>query len=146
MYQQCTGDRAARLVSVNYPLPITEDQAIEVRTLLSIFASLFILIPYCYISGAFTVFMVKERANKSKHIQLISGSSLTAYWFSSYLFDLACYFILTIGIMLVFLMYGSESAQVFVGDVQSFFCTMALTFGYGLSILPFSYLISLGFK
>ena len=44
--------------------------------------------------------------------------------------------------MCIFLMYGTESAQVFVGDVQTFICTAAITFGYGLSGLPFAYLFS----
>ena len=41
-------------------------QSIEIKTVLSIFASLFILIPYCYIPAAFTVFIVRERVTKSK--------------------------------------------------------------------------------
>uniref|UniRef100_A0A7S1DA40 ABC transporter domain-containing protein n=1 Tax=Cyclophora tenuis TaxID=216820 RepID=A0A7S1DA40_CYCTE len=46
----------------------------------------------------------------------------------------------------MFLIYGGESAAVFVGDIESFFCTFLLTFGYGLSALPFSYLLSRVFK
>lgn len=60
----------------------------------------------------------------------------------SYLFDLSLYLALTILIMIVFLIYGADSAQVFVGDVESFFCTMTLLWGYGLSGLPFAYLLS----
>ena len=46
--------------------------------------------------------------------------------------------------MVIFSLYNigdGNAAEVFVGDVESFFCTMALIAGYGLSILPFSYLL-----
>jgi ATP-binding cassette subfamily A (ABC1) protein 3 len=116
-----------------------------VQTILSILAALFLLIPYCYIPGAFIVFLVKERISKSKHLQLVSGVNMTSYWMATYLWDLSLFLLLTICVMAVFLMYGTESAKVFVGDVESFFATMILTFGYGISILPFSYLLSRNF-
>jgi len=146
IYRRCGGSPAARLVSVQHPLPLTSQQTIEVKTALSIIASLFILIPYCYVPGAFIVFLVKEKTCKSKHLQLVSGVNLSSYWAAHYLFDITVFLLLTVLIMLVFLAYGSDSAEVFVGDAESFFCTMALTFGYGLSILPFSYLIARSFQ
>jgi hypothetical protein len=145
LYATCTGNARARLVSVNEPLPLTTQQSIEVQTILSILAALFLLIPYCYIPGAFIVFLVKERISKSKHLQLVSGVNMTSYWMATYLWDLSLFLLLTICVMAVFLMYGTESAKVFVGDVESFFATMILTFGYGISILPFSYLLSRNF-
>lgn len=143
MFKQCTKEPiTSRLVSVNHPLPLTEQQAIEVKTVLSVLASLFLLIPLCYIPGAFVVFLVRERMSKSKHLQLVSGVELTSYWISAYLWDLTLFLILTLLLMIVFLIYGRESAVVFVGDIESFVASMALVFGYGLSILPFSYLLS----
>lgn len=59
-----------------------------------------------------------------------------------YLWDLTLFAILTAGVMIVFLLYGNQSAEVFVGSVSSFFATLSLTFGYGMSALPFSYLLS----
>lgn len=147
LFMQCTGNSStSRLVAVNHPLPLTDQQTIDIKTVLSILASLFLLIPYCYIPGAFIVFMVKERVSKSKHLQLVSGVELTSYWISSYLWDLTLFFVLTMLIMLVFLIYGSESAVVFVGDSESFIATMLLTLGYGFSVLPFSYLLSRPFN
>jgi ABC-type multidrug transport system ATPase subunit len=147
LYKQCTENPlTSRLVSVNHPLPVTEQQAIEIKVILSILSSLFLLIPLCYIPGAFIVFIVKERMSKSKHLQLVSGVELTSYWISTYLWDLTLFFVLTLLLMAIFLIYGRESAVVFVGDTESFFATMALVFGYGLSILPFSYLLSRGFN
>jgi hypothetical protein len=109
-------------------------------------ASLFLLIPYCYIPGAFIVFTVQEKSCKSKHLQLVSGVDVRSYWISNYAFDASVFLLLTLLVMAVFMFYGSDSAEVFVGDLESFFCTMALTFGYGLSILPFAYLCSRRFN
>lgn len=124
-FKQCTDDpNMARLNSINHPLPVTEQQAIEIRTILSILASLFLLIPYCYVPGAFIVFLVKERVSKSKHLQLVSGVELTSYWIGNYLWDLTLWLLLTMLIMVVFLIYGGNSAAVFVGDGESFVASM----------------------
>ena len=146
VYGQCTSNSSARLVSINEPLPITTQQSIEVRTILSIVTALFLLIPYCYIPGAFITFLVKERVSKSKHLQLVSGVNMTSYWLATYLWDLSLFALLTVLVMMVFVLYGSESAQVFVGDIESFIATATLTFGYGMSVLPFSYLLSRNFE
>jgi len=143
LYKNCSSSPAsARLVSINHPLPLTAQQSLEIKVILSVLTSLFLLIPYCYIPAAFIIFIVKERVCKSKHLQLVSGVNMTAFWASTYLWDLSLFLLLTVLIMLVFLMYGTESAEIFVGDVESFFCTMILTFGYGMSGLPFAYLLS----
>jgi ATP-binding cassette subfamily A (ABC1) protein 3 len=108
---------------------------------------MFILIPYCYIPGAFIVFLVKERTCKSKHLQLVSGVSMGSYWIAHYIWDVTLFAILTACVMIIFLIYSvDDAAAVFVGDVESFFCTMVLTFGYGLSVLPFSYLLARGHR
>lgn len=145
VYGQCKASNNVMLKSINSPLPVTSQQSIEIKTILSIVAALFLLIPYCYIPGAFSVFIVKERITKSKHLQLVSGVNMTSYWFSTYLWDMSLFFVLTILIMVVFLAYGAESAAVFVGDAESFFVTAIMTVGYGFSILPFSYLLARNF-
>lgn len=142
----CEESDGVRLVSVNHPLPLTTAESVEVKTMLSVLASLFILIPYCYIPGAFIVFLIKEKASKSKHVHLVSGVSMTSYWIANYAFDLTLFLLLTVLTMIAFLAYGSDVAEVFVGDAESAICTFLLTLGYGVSILPFSYLISRRFR
>ena len=171
-FKKCTGSPQSRLVSVNEPLPLTNQQSVETQTILSILAAFFILIPVsarkliflvpcfqscsvltyvrfphpklCYVPGAFVTFLVNDRISKSKHIQLTSGVFVTSYWTANYLYDVTLFFILSFLVMMVLLFYlfGDASSVVFVGDVESFFCTMSLLLGYGLSILPFSYVVS----
>jgi len=113
LYSQC-GDVPddARFSISNHPLPLTVTQSLEIRTVLSLFASLFILIPYCYIPAAFVVFVVRERMCKSKHLQLVSGVRISVYWVSTYVFDCLLFCVLTFMIMIIFLWYGTTSAEV----------------------------------
>jgi len=105
---------------------------------------MFVLIPFCYVPGAFVVFLVKEAAVKSKFLQLASGARESAFWTSCYVWDLTLYSVIVGLVLAVMLCY--RSAEVFVGDASSFFCTTLLFTGYGLSIMPFSYLIARRFR
>jgi len=141
LYKKCSVFSGSDLVAVNSPLPLTEQQSTEVRTILSIIASILLAIPFNYIPAAFAVFVVKERSCKSKHLQLVSGVDMLAYWLSTYIWDMILYFVLTILGMLGFLCFGEVSA-VFTGTILSFLCTWSMMIGYGLSSLPFAYLLS----
>lgn len=141
-YKNCTNNLDARIVSINHPLPLTEAGSLEVKAQLSMLATLFVLMPMCYAPSAYIIFLVKERACKSKHLQLVSGVDLLAYWFANYLWDMATWLVFTILVVVVFFIYGSGSAEVFVGEPVSALCTFLLIFGYGLSGLPFAYNLS----
>ena len=133
---------STKLSAVNHPLPLTSRQSAEVRFILSIFVSLFLLIPFCYIPPTFAIFVVKERSKKSKHLQLVSGVDMLAYWVSALIWDLIGYAIITLLVMLVFLSYGENQAAVFVGTRESTLCSLMLIWGYGMSSIPFGYLLS----
>jgi ABC-type multidrug transport system ATPase subunit len=139
-YKQCTGNGSINIV--NHPLPISTKKSVEIRSMLSIFAVLSTLIPLCFVPSAIIVFAVKEKGCKSKHVQLVSGVRLSSYWISCYIWDLAIYSVLVALIMCVLALYGPNSAQVFMGDTASVFATALLFLGYGVSALPFAYLIS----
>lgn len=58
----------------NHPLPLTSEQELRVKLILAVLSALFVLIPCCYIPASAAVFVVKERAVKAKHLQLVSGA------------------------------------------------------------------------
>jgi hypothetical protein len=66
-----------RFVVRNHPLPLTTRQTLEVRAILSVFASLFVLIALSYAPAAFVTFVVKERQCKSLHLQKVSTAMAT---------------------------------------------------------------------
>ena len=63
----------------NHPLPLTEREELRVKLVLAVLSALFVLIPFCYIPASAAVFVVKERASKAQHLQLVSGASACYY-------------------------------------------------------------------
>ena len=53
-------------------------------------AALFLLIPFCYLSGSFTLSPVAEEASKARHLQLLSGCPPFIYWAGSYVSAQPC--------------------------------------------------------
>ena len=68
-FVNCRGGDASTFYSLrNHPLPLTIEQAIEIQVILSVLASLFIIIPLSYIPANFVIFIVKERTSKSERM------------------------------------------------------------------------------
>lgn len=90
----------------NHPLPLTTRQVLEIRFILSIFASLFVLIALCYAPAAFVTFVVRERQCKSKHLQMVSGANVYLYWVATYLWDAFVFLLFALCVMAVLACYG----------------------------------------
>ena len=87
------GTEEVSLVARNYPLPYSHDHAIVMSMMLSFTTSLFCLIAFAFIPAAIVAYIVAEKETNVKHQQLVSGTSLTCYWLSNYIFDLTCYLV-----------------------------------------------------
>ena len=57
---------------------------------MQVLAALFLLIPFCYLSGSFTLSPVAEEASKARHLQLLSGCPPFIYWAGSYVSAQPC--------------------------------------------------------
>ena len=51
---------------------------------MQVLAALFVLVPFCYLSGAFAINPVVEEASSAHHLQLLSGCPPVIYWAGSY--------------------------------------------------------------
>jgi hypothetical protein len=140
-----SNETSTRYKSKNHPLPLTAQESLEIQVILSIFASLFILIPLCYIPASFVVFIVRERESKSKHLQIVSSISPFLYWIATYLWDMALYSILTGLIMITFFSYGENASRIFIATNEATIAVFLLLFLYGTSAIPISYLYSFAF-
>jgi hypothetical protein len=129
----------------NHPLPLTAQQSLENKIILALLASLFILVPLCYIPASFITFLVKERVSKAKHLQLVSSISPSLYWIATYVWDVMLFTILVCIIMIVFFIYGKKAAQIFISVDEATLAVFCLLFTYGLSVLPMCYLLSMLF-
>ena len=49
------------------------------------------------LSASFAIFLVRERENSSKSVQIISGTPATVFWLSNFLFDLLAFSIPALG-------------------------------------------------
>jgi ABC-type multidrug transport system ATPase subunit/ABC-type multidrug transport system permease subunit len=129
----------------NHPLPITPQQTIEIRVILSLLTAIFILVPLCYIPAAFVAFIVRERVSKSKHLQFVSGISPYLYWIATYVWDLTLFLILIAFILIALSIFGKKNAKVFIGSSDGILCIISLLLTYGASSLPLAYLYSFAF-
>jgi ATP-binding cassette subfamily A (ABC1) protein 3 len=53
-----------------------------------LFVSFVIAVGFALIPASIISFIISERENNLKHMQLISGMSLSSYWISNYIFDI----------------------------------------------------------
>eukprot|EP00752_Nemacystus_decipiens_P003898 g3578.t3 len=150
-FQACAAQRGldegqASYTTRSHPLPLTATESLEVQTMLSVLVSLLVTVPLCYAPAAFVTFLVRERACKSKRVQLVSGASPFAYWMSTYLWDVLLFSVLSCLVMLTFAAYGRDASKVFMMHWDALLGTWGLLLSYGVSALPLSYLYSFGFN
>jgi len=55
-----------------------------------VLATLLVLVPFCYLAGAFAVAPVVERQSQAAHIQLLSGCPMPLYWAGSFVRPRPC--------------------------------------------------------
>ena len=65
-----------------------------------------LLFSFPIISGGFASFIVSERRNKAKHLQTVAGVKPSAYWLSTYLWDIMNYQLALWPIFLLMLALG----------------------------------------
>ena len=130
----------------NHPLPITAQESLTIQVILSIFASLLMLIPLCYLPSSFIPFIVRERVSLSKHLQFISSVSPNVYWLATYIYDLSLFLLLILCVFIALLSYGRDATQAFMSDVNSSIVLFLLLLSYGASIIPLCYLYSFLFN
>lgn len=72
-----------------YPYPITERLKQTAQTTGGFIIAFIVSIAFALIPSVMVAFILNEREKNLKHIQLISGMSLPAYWASNIIFDIA---------------------------------------------------------
>lgn len=105
--------------------------------------ALFAVIAMCFVPGTFVVFVVRERQLKQKHQQLISGISLAAYWTTTFVWDLAMYISTSI---ICLVLIAAFDVEVYTGSTEVFGGIILVFLMYGLSVIPFTYVLSFVFK
>ena len=87
------------------------------------------MLSFPFIAGTFGSFVVQERMSKAKHLQTVAGVKPSAYWMSSFLWDVMNYqFPLWIVVILMFAL-GIDAFTTQENDVRSATITMLVLFG-----------------
>lgn len=144
------------------PLPKTlREQAYGIveDAIESDFAAWFLVVlSFPFISGAFATFIVTERYSKAKHMQSVAGVEPSAYWLSSFVWDIANYqipYLITIALMFAFhvdlltttnrdVLSGVLTVLTLYGPASAGF-TYCVTFGYQSASLCSTVVIISGF-
>ncbi len=124
----------------NHPFPFTANFMNIFNSLSSIDASMSIVIAFSFVPASVAIFTVKEREISAKHQQLISGTTVLAYWTATYVWD----------VLMFMVPWSFSTLAVWAFDIAAFkgenlFAVSTLFLLYGIAIMPFTYLISFCF-
>lgn len=126
------------------PLPITKNEESFGEAEDAFNAWFLVVLSFPFIGGAFASFVVAERESKAKHLQTVAGVDPSAYWLSTFLWDVMNYQIplwITVILMLAFDVgvLTTKTGNVFGGVL-----TLLLLFGPASA--AFAYCVSYAFK
>ena len=111
------------------------DDAAFVQLSRDTFIAICIVFSMAFIPASFTIFLIEERANGGKHLQLLAGINPTIYWVANYLWDMIIFVFPTFLAILIF----------FAFDLQCFISTynigpvILLFMLFGISVTPLMY-------
>jgi ABC-type multidrug transport system ATPase subunit len=137
VHPNAAGTEVPTITVVNNPLPRTENEKLFVSSTVGIFIAL----SMAFVPSTFVGFLVKERFEKAKHLQIISGVSPLAYWVSTYAWDTLNFvfpFVLSMVILFLYDMQALISPKVVMYTVLAFWL-------FQLSVAPFVYCFSFFF-
>jgi ATP-binding cassette, subfamily A (ABC1), member 3 len=84
-------DDGFKIRTTLHPLPLTKVEANLGKSEDAFSAWFLIVLSFPFISGSFATFVVAERQSKAKHLQTVAGVKPTAYWLSTWLWDVVNY-------------------------------------------------------
>ena len=140
--RQATGDPDASIKVGVVGLLLTKQLASLNNSVVGMICASLFALAYAFIPARVMLFIVKERENNSKHLQIISGVSIYAYWFSNLLIDLCKYLIPGIYCALSILIFNVEAFT----ERDNYGAVWALVQLYGPAMLTFTYVTSFLFK
>jgi hypothetical protein len=69
-----------------------------------------------FLTGSFMAFPLLERVSKAKQLQLMTGTSPLAYWFTCFVWDLLLYMI--VAFIMMFVVLIADPLDVFTGSEE----------------------------
>mmetsp|Transcript_3366 Transcript_3366/g.4864 ORF Transcript_3366/g.4864 Transcript_3366/m.4864 type:complete len:1961 (-) Transcript_3366:133-6015(-) len=142
--REATGDDDISIRATIHPMPITQVEKSFGQAEDAFTAWFLMVLSFPFITGAFATFVVAERLSKAKHLQTVAGVKPSAYWLSTYFWDIMNYqFPLWITIVL-FYAFGVKTFT--TSDNSVFSGVVAALFLFGPAAAGFTYCITFLFK
>ena len=115
----------------NSPFHISYDEKIDKKSRNGFVLVFFISLALALIPSNFITIIIREKENKSKHLQLLSGLSIYTYWINNYIFELIKYYVV-VGICFIIISIFKFYEKYLV----------IFYFFYGPALVSFTYVIS----
>ena len=122
--------------------PLTNNVQTLITGFIGFTSAIFCVFAFAFVPAPMVQYVVleKQEDRNVKHLQFVSGVSITSYWTTFYIFDLCVYMIPLFGAIGLILAFEIES---FVLNIDAVFIVLL---GYGVAVIPFSYALSFLFK
>jgi len=145
------------LVVVNHPLPRNPKAVAQdaIKDFTGFGLAILVVCGYSFFFGNFIIFLVREKESKAKHLQFVSGVSVTSYWLSAISWDLLNAFLPIFFTLVVFrgfplsAFHGSSLTAIMLVLIltcwASIPCTYILSFFFKSALAAFSVVIILFF-
>ena len=116
---------------INSPINLSYKEKNDKKSRKGFELAFFLAIALALIPSNFITIIIREKENKSKHLQILSGLSIYTYWVNNYIFELIKYYVVVgicLIIVLIFNFYEKYMALLY--------------FFYGPALVSFTYAIS----
>jgi ATP-binding cassette subfamily A (ABC1) protein 3 len=141
MLRGWTGESTATIQTTLQPFQRTASEKHGLSSFSGFSLSMMVGLAFGFIPASFVALIVYERETRSKHLQILSGVSMSAYWVSHAIWDFAIFSVPAIICVIILIIDGNAS---FTGDNLPVLLVALLL--YGFSCIPFSYVASWLFK
>jgi len=136
-----TNSTGYKITANNHPLPRnTIEKTVKTQQNTDVFfLMIFIAMAASFVAASFVTFIVTEKTSKAKHIQFVSGVDSVVYWSATFCWDFINYLVPA---TLIFILICAFDLDYFNDDLGAVCLSLIM---FGLSVLPFVYLLSFAF-
>ncbi|RNF09148.1 ATP-binding cassette protein subfamily A, member 10 [Trypanosoma rangeli] len=127
----------------NVPMQMGPFERRMMTSSLRVVFGIFVLLPLIFIPSNTVAFIVRECQSGARHLQWLAGANVFAFWASSMLFDFCCYLVTEALMLVIFVVFDRTE---FIANTETIGATVALFTFFGISSIPFSYVVSFFFS
>uniref|UniRef100_A0A914C220 ABC transporter domain-containing protein n=1 Tax=Acrobeloides nanus TaxID=290746 RepID=A0A914C220_9BILA len=135
------------LLVTNHPLPPASGDTLKnndtTTTTGSMMISIAMIVAISLVVSGYASFLIRERKNKAKHMQMMSGIRPWLYWLTTAIWDGVCYLIPIVIFIAIFAIFSIKEYTHTAGALFSIFFVLIL---YGWTAIPLVYTFSFFFN